>query len=367
MKHRIHRLKGYLDGNLTIDNSFKYSFICFLAAFIHLIVTVTFFYLDIAPIYYYNIGSTILYLYMAAVIVRQEKYIQVFACALIEILFHSMMFSLLLGWEWGYMNYTIALLPISFYLSLTLPKLRRNLLGPIIISLLIGVCFVATKIACTYITPIYTDVASKGFITASYCLNSLTGFVIILLFSILFSIEIRQMQRNLMQEYETLDEIASHDPLTGLLNRRSMEFHLGKVMDVAKKTGAQFSLIMADIDDFKKVNDNYGHDVGDQVLLHVSNIIKKQLRGNDHVCRWGGEEMLLLIHNNSTVAVQIAERIRQSLENSPVTTKDGNKITVTMTFGVTGYIPGFNMNKLIKITDENLYKGKRNGKNQVVS
>lgn len=367
MKHWIHRLKGYLNGTLTIDNSFKYSFICYVAACIHLIITVTFFYLDIAPIYYYNIAATILYLYMAAVLVRQEKYIQIFICAVAEIMIHSVMFSLILGWDWGYMNYAIALLPVSFYLSLTLPQMHRHLLSPIVTGVSICACFIATRIACMHITPLYSDIVSEGFITAGFCLNSATSFLIILFFSVLFSIEIRQMQRNLMQEYETLDEIASHDPLTGLLNRRSMEFHLGKVMDVAKKTGAQFSLIMADIDDFKKVNDNYGHDVGDQVLVHVADIMKKQLRGNDHVCRWGGEEMLLLISNNGKVAIQVAERIRQALENSPITTKDGNKITVTMTFGVTGYIPGFNINKLIKITDENLYKGKRNGKNQVVS
>lgn len=367
MKHWIHRAKGYLNGTLAIDNSFKYSFICYVAACIHLIVTVTFFILDIAPIYYYNILSTVLYIYMAVVFVPQEKYIQIFFCSVVEIIFHSTMFTLLLGWQWGYMTYMIALVPVSFYLSLTLPQMHRHLLSPIILGIMICACFICTKIACTHITPLYTDVASEAFMTAGYCLNTATSFSIILFFSILFSIEIRQMQRNLMQENETLDEIASHDPLTGLLNRRSMEFHLGKVMDVAKKTGAQFSLIMADIDDFKKVNDTYGHDVGDQVLVHVATIMKNQLRGNDYVCRWGGEEMLLLISNNGKIATQVAERIRQALENTPITTKDGDKITVTMTFGVTGYIPGFNINKLIKITDENLYRGKRNGKNQVVS
>jgi len=245
--------------------------------------------------------------------------------------------------------------------------MRRHLLSPIVSGILICICFVATRAICMHIAPMYQNVASEGFMVAGYCLNSATCFAIILFFSSLFSIEIRQMQRSLMHENETLDEIASHDPLTKLLNRRSMEFHLAQVMDVAKKTGAQFSLIMADIDDFKKVNDNYGHDVGDQVLVHVANLLKSQLRGNDYVCRWGGEEMLLLISNNGKVAAQVAERCRQTLETSPITTKDGDKLTVTMTFGVTGYIPGFNINKLIKITDENLYRGKRNGKNQVVS
>ena len=367
MKHWLHRLNSYINGTLTIDNSFKYSTLCYVAGIIHLFITVTFFYLNVTPIYYYNIFVTIFYFYMAVVFVRQEKYIIIFFSIITEVLFHSMLFSILLGWDWGYMTYVITLVPIMFYLTLTLPQIKRRLLSPIINGIFICLCYIITRIICDTYPPRYQNVASESFITAGFCLNSMAAFLIVIFFSILFSIEIRQMQRTLMHENETLDKIASHDPLTKLLNRRSMEIHLNHVMDTAKKTGAQFSLIMADIDDFKKVNDTYGHDVGDLVLIHVANIIKTQLRGNDHICRWGGEEMLLLINNNGKVATQVAERIRSVLETTPFITNEGDKITVTMTFGVTGYIPGFNIHKLIKITDENLYKGKRNGKNQVVS
>ncbi len=367
MKHWLHRMNRYLNGTLTIDNSFKYSIICYVAGIIHMSITVTFFFLNITPIYYYNVFATIFYFYMAIVFVRQEKYLAIFLGTVTEVLFHSIFFSVLMGWQWGYMTYVIALVPVSFYLSLTLPQIRRHILSPIINGVIICLCSLVTKVVCDSRPPMYTNVASPAFITTGFCINSTVSFAIVIFFSVLFSIEIRQMQRNLMHENETLDKMASHDPLTKLLNRRSMEVHLNHVMDTAKKTGTQFSLVMADIDDFKKVNDTYGHDVGDQVLIHVAGIMKTQLRGNDHVCRWGGEEMLLLINNDGKIATQVAERIRSALENSPITTKDGDKITVTMTFGVTGYIPGFNINKLIKITDENLYKGKRNGKNQVVS
>nr|MBQ8253302.1 diguanylate cyclase [Lachnospiraceae bacterium] len=271
MKHWIHRMNGYLSGTLTIDNSFKYSFICYVAATIHMVITVTFFYLNITPVYYYNVLSTIFYLYMATVLVRKEKYIWIFMATITEVLFHSIFFSILMGWHWGYMTYVMALIPIAFYLSLTLPQIRRHILSPILTGIFVCICFVITRLICDNTTPMYTNVASKEFITISFCVNSATAFAITIFFSVMFSIEIRQMQRNLMHENETLDKIASHDPLTKLLNRRSMEVHLNHVMDTAKKTGAQFSLIMADIDDFKKVNDNYGHDVGDQVLIHVAN------------------------------------------------------------------------------------------------
>lgn len=367
MRPWTRRLRGYLTGTLTIDNSFKYFLLCYITAFIHLIITVTFFVLNITPIYYYNIGATVFYLYMAFRLVRQEKYIEIFIGSLIEIVFHSVMVTLLLGWQWGYMNYIIALLPVAFYLSLTLPKLHMHILSPIITGISVCAVFVATRIACLYVTPVYTDIASELFINTVYCLNSATGFGAILFFSILFSIEIRQMQRKLMKENEKLDMIASHDPLTGLLNRRSMLQHLNKVMNTAQSNGSPFSLVMADIDDFKKVNDTYGHDTGDQVLIHVAEVIKKELNNSGSVCRWGGEEILLLIDDTQEAAARIAEDIRRMLEASPFTTHNGVQVSVTMTFGVSGYQPGLSMDSLIKITDENLYTGKRNGKNQVIS
>lgn len=367
MRPWIHRLKGYLTGALTIDNSFKYSLICFITAFIHLIITVTFCLLDVAPIFYYNIGATIFYLYMAFQLVKQEKYIEIFIGSLIEIIFHSVVVTILLGWQWGFMNYLISLLPVAFYLSLTLPQIHMHIITPIIIGISVCAVFVATRIGGLYIKPVYTDISSDLFINTVYCLNSATGFGAVLFFSILFSIEIRQMQRKLMKENETLDVIASHDPLTGLLNRRSMLQHLNKVMDTAQSKNLPFSLIMADIDDFKKVNDTYGHDTGDQVLIHVAEVIKKELNNSGSVCRWGGEEILFLIDDTQEAATRIAEDIRRILESSPFTTHDGVSVSVTMTFGVTGYQPGLSIDRLIKITDENLYTGKRNGKNQVVS
>ncbi len=367
MKHTLHRLLGYLNGTYTIDDSFKCSLFCYTSAIVHIIITVIFISVDVAPMYYFNSFSTVLYLYMAFILVRKELYSRVYLISLSEVLVQSIFATFIVGWNWGYMGFVIALIPITFYISLSLPALHKHPFAPLAICSLICILYIITKVISSQYPPLYQDIAPESFVLFCYCLNMLITFSLILVFSVLFTMEVRQMQRKLMQEYKTLDEIASHDPLTKLLNRRSMEQHLEHVMEVAKKTGSQFGLIMCDIDDFKKINDTYGHDVGDEVLIHVADIFRSQMRGNDYVCRWGGEEILLLINNNGKVTTRVAERIRQTLENTPYITKDGHKITITMTFGVTGYIPGFSINKLIKITDENLYKGKRNGKNQVVS
>ena len=123
---------------------------------------------------------------------------------------------------------------------------------------------------------------------------------------------------------------------------------------------------MGDIDDFKKVNDTYGHDFGDIVLVEVSKSLKKSTRDDDYVCRWGGEEFLIIINGNKKITKDVAERMRQTI--SEIEIPFGKEtVHITMTFGITESIPGYSVDKLIAIADENLYKGKQNGKNQVVA
>lgn len=157
---------------------------------------------------------------------------------------------------------------------------------------------------------------------------------------------------------------AFFDQLTGLKNRSGLyeAFHT-RILSGQKKT---YSIVMGDIDYFKKVNDTYGHECGDKILILVADTIRSHMRPEDCICRWGGEEILLLINGTETVATALAEKIRASIEQACVT-EEGTKVSVTMTFGVASYIPGFKINKLIQLADNNLYIGKNNGKNQVVS
>jgi diguanylate cyclase (GGDEF)-like protein len=223
-----------------------------------------------------------------------------------------------------------------------------------------------TKVYCAGHEPVYKDIVSARFVTGYYIFNSAITFFMLFLFSILFVLEIKHIQIHLIREKEALDILASHDPLTKLLNRRSMEEHLNHFAQHARKSGSAFSVVLCDIDDFKKVNDTYGHKCGDHVLVHVANTIRSQVRSVDYVCRWGGEEILLLIRGDKDTATQLAEKIRQALATSSIM-EDGQTISVTMTLGVAAYTSGCPINKLIQHADENLYIGKENGKNQVVS
>jgi len=165
---------------------------------------------------------------------------------------------------------------------------------------------------------------------------------------------------------EELEKYVNYDTLTHLLNRRSMGNYLKAAKEQAETGAATFCIMMLDIDDFKKVNDTYGHDCGDEVLKFVAGIVSNGVRKQDNVFRWGGEEILVLINANEKDAVEIAEKIRAEIETQIVHYKD-NEVSVTATIGISAYASGKNIHELTEDADKKLYYGKRHGKNQVVS
>ena len=133
------------------------------------------------------------------------------------------------------------------------------------------------------------------------------------------------MQKRLEQENLELEELARFDPLTHLFNRRSMHEVLHRAMNEVVGSGETFCLIMADIDDFKKINDTYGHDCGDEVLIAISGIISSNVRENDFVCRWGGEEILILLRAELDTAKRVAERVREEIANRKMWYKEKDR------------------------------------------
>ena len=155
---------------------------------------------------------------------------------------------------------------------------------------------------------------------------------------------------------QKLEERMFKDPLTGLLNRRFFNAYLLKRL---KTDPPPTSFILIDLDNFKQINDTYGHDFGDKVLRHVARILKRSIRKEDIAVRWGGEEFGIFVKAPLEVAVKLAERLRKRLEENPV---DGIKITAS--FGV-GEYKGEDPKEFFKKVDEALYRAKRKGKNRV--
>ena len=347
------------------DMDYKYTVLCSALFVVHFMLFWLFYGLDVAPLYLYELGTVIFYLYLAAVYAKKKNYVRLLTLICIEVLLNSVLCSVLVGWDYGFMLYQLAMIPVVFYLLTTTTNLMHSFISAGSTSVVIVTCYVLTKWFGDFSVPVYQLDVSDTFVKLIYTLNCLIAFGMQILFSAFYTLEILHFKKNLEAEKDILGDIASSDPLTGLLNRRAMEPHLAEAKSSAEEHGKLFSLIICDIDDFKKVNDVYGHALGDQVLKDISTTFKANLRDSDFACRWGGEEFLMLVPGDIEIAAAVAERLRAEVEKLTFDSEHG-VFTITMTFGVSEYITGYRIEKLIKIADDNLYIGKRNGKNQVV-
>ena len=157
------------------------------------------------------------------------------------------------------------------------------------------------------------------------------------------------------------------DHLTGLHNRKYLDIKLDEEINRFSRHKQPFCILLLDLDDFKIINDSYGHVIGDQVLKHLAEIIKKHIRKTDFSFRYGGEEFLvLLLNTNIENAMKVAEQIRSKVASTNFTLKE-KEFATTITIGVAQYIAGESLESLIERADKNLYKGKNNGKNKVIS
>lgn len=360
-----HAVRQILNGTRAMSDEIKYKTICFGVALIHLLFTIVFGMQHIMPLFLYNIAITIFYSFHGFVTIKKKQYIFIYISSLTEVLFHSGFASILLGWNWGFMIYTIALVPVAFYLAYTFTDYRGSIVSPVFSSTIVIVYYILVQVICKQTVPLYQGKYPSSMPGIFYYFNTMVTFAMLLIFSTLFALEIRYMQRRLEQENHALGEIARLDPLTHLLNRRSMNTCMRQIMEQAVKSEHTFCLIMADIDDFKVVNDTYGHECGDMVIIEISNIISDIVREDDYVCRWGGEEILILIQADLAAATKVAERICQGIASKKISYKE-KEIQVTITLGLSAYQEGASIRSLIEKADQNLYRGKNNGKNQVV-
>jgi len=145
------------------------------------------------------------------------------------------------------------------------------------------------------------------------------------------------------------------DPLTGIFNRKVLE----KLETIIDNT---YSALMLDIDDFKEINDNYSHLIGDSILKNISNILKKNLRDDDVIIRYGGDEFLIFLSNSN---MDIAKKVASKINNVIRKTNFKNEIKITCSIGIKKVNINESLNKIIEISDKNMYKAKEMGKNQI--
>ena len=164
---------------------------------------------------------------------------------------------------------------------------------------------------------------------------------------------------------EDLQKEAIYDVLTGCYNKKGIEILLEKFLEESLRYNTPLSVMMIDIDYFKKVNDTYGHLAGDFVLREVAKILKSTIRQSDICGRFGGEEFIILLPNTKLIgAMKLAERIRENIQNHDFIFNN-KKIKVTISIGITSVSKNDSSFSLVERADEALYAAKRGGRNRV--
>lgn len=163
-----------------------------------------------------------------------------------------------------------------------------------------------------------------------------------------------------------LNDLLMRDELTKVFNRRYLDFKLNNIIKEAEEFNTKFGVLFIDIDYFKRVNDTYGHNIGDEVLKVVSKTINSNIRKNDILGRWGGEEFIAIIKvDNKKELISIAEKLRKKVGETYFTLNDKEKVSVTISIGGTIYNKNEDIVSLISRADNNMYNSKKTGRNKV--
>jgi diguanylate cyclase (GGDEF)-like protein len=297
----------------------------------------------------FNVLSVLVWI--AARIANRAQRAHLAAALLItEVVSHAVLAVWLLGWASGFHYYLIPL--VAFILF------NDQLSTRIVVTASSLVAFVYLGLRA--LTGTHAEVSiSPAWLHAVEFVNIVvpfTALVLICLYFRLASIEIEAKMK----------ELAMTDALTTLANRRQMIATLELERARYERNGRSFGVIIADIDDFKRINDSLGHECGDRVLVDLAATMRTALRAQDRIARWGGEEFLILLPETDRSGAEIvAEKLRGAIEDSSFTFK-GDRWPVTMTFGVATLERPITIDECVRRADEALYQGKAKGKNCVV-
>ena len=318
-----------------------------LALIVHALFIFMFWTLGVPTMAIFNIFSVLLFTY-CVYLLKSERYYLILTLSYIEITLHALFAT---GVESGFYYYLFILVILAFVVpqkSVSYKLLK--VLG------LIALFFIIEMVFSVFMRPICPISEENLFLIRIF---NLIGLLVIVTPIIYFHIRVAKDTEELLYKHATLD------PLTGLYNRR----HFISIADYeyAKRENTPLTLILADIDHFKKINDTYGHEVGDIVLKTFSKLLLNELREEDTLSRWGGEEFLFLLPNTTLdKASEVAERIRSDIENYNFIYADSKPLHITCTFGIAECKKSETFDETLSRTDEALYKGKYEGRNQIV-
>lgn len=269
----------------------------------------------------------------------------------------SLLSTWLLGWDSGFYLLALLIIPIIFHNS-QLNKWLKGLLAFAILAVILGLFILSWRQASYWIL-------DGGLLIVFSIINLLITMVVLALTGHFFETIASDAEKALIQTNKKLTSLATTDPVTNLVNRRIILSRIEQEKNRMERGSKPFVLIMIDIDNFKQINDEYGHSGGDYVLVTLAELISLTLRKQDEVARWGGDEFLIMLPETDVEGGQIvAEKIRTKIVSTPFTYRE-LEIPVTVTLGVGPCDSGAGVGSCIRKADQALYIGKQAGKNRV--
>lgn len=367
------KLSGFDILDINIKKSFKYQVASFSGAFMHLTFLIIFTVIKLYTMVVFNVFSVVLYTVLGLFCEKAHFENHAFrwiTAMYSEVSVHSILCTFFLGGNTCFFLYSVMSIPVViYYLFLTCSnKVFKR--GTIVFSLITLSMLTAALLFQHYNEPLYVTFVrplTGDEVDFMRAVNIIFNMLLLFGFSILFVLEIHSLIKQLNETNEQLHFTATHDALTGLYNRHCLHSTL---RDVAEST-EPFCVVMGDIDDFKKINDTFGHDCGDVVLRSVAEIIMRNIGENDIACRWGGEEMLMILHGTYDECYPKISKIKSEI-NALCLDHENRAVKVSMTFGFAtsaenADIRSEGIDAMLSMVDKRLYKGKASGKNIIVA
>lgn len=311
---------------------------------------------------YYTYFTTVNFIF-ACVMLKKRK-IKAYIFSIFGGIFGMMILSVIcLGWEFGFQQYCIGFVASLIFTDFYTSRKRQVTKRTIAIVAFNVLLYFGLRLW-TYEHPRIYEIDNIWLTRGFFIMNSMLGFAFLIGYSLIYTSTVRRLENSLR-------EMANIDPLTGICNRRKMHQILKNSLEHNENQPYQAVVAMMDVDFFKKVNDTYGHDVGDEVLLSLAHMLFEKQEKTDgfYVSRWGGEEFLVFYEKYSKTKEEIIsdfDSLRKQIQDNIVKV-DNKKIQITVTMGLAFYKEGETIHELIKVADDNLYEGKKAGRNRVVS
>ncbi len=352
--------KNIIDKTMhfLVHNSFMFTIV--IMCLVHLTLLVLMYFEKVTPLVQINIMSVIVYLF-CIVLSRFGHIMPVYVSLILEVSVYVIASCHYIGWKCGSVCFLCAIVPIIIYFGCFLFKGKQRW---IIVFLLLAnyAMYVTLYVRLADVKPIFevSDIIQKVLMIFS----SFVMVFSVIVYSVIYIYSSEYQMVSLEEKNQKLSVDAKEDALTSLLNRRGF---LPVVESLMKSdTPTHFCVSFCDIDNFKRINDSYGHDCGDEVLRHITWIIKKEMHGCD-ICRWGGEEIIILMKDyDLAVAREKMEYLRKCIESNP-TVFFNRRVEATITIGLAEYEDIFKEpDDIIKKADERMYYGKQHGKNILI-